>query len=119
MGPIDPFSGDNDMRWVSFGYKKEKRPIKKMRPVKIVPDNEFKVRWSFRNILNQKTFKIIKKFWLDIEWCYKVKYIESGNEHIFTESQFRRLIEQSRFKRIVKKVGSGKEHFNDNELFKM
>jgi hypothetical protein len=93
-------------------------PISKPRiiPAKKRPANEFKVRWQFRNNLNQKTFKISKKFWLDIEWCYKVKYIESGGEHIFTESHFRSLIEQSRFQRINHKVDD-KEHFNDNELF--
>ena len=130
-------SGYSDVRWVN-GYvnaMREERPIefafnfedgqweKNLHKKRVArpkqPDNEFKVRWAFRNNLNHKTFKITKKFWLDIEWCYKVKYTEGGNEHIFTESYFRNLIEQSRFRRINVKVGNGKEHFDDNELFNM
>ena len=91
---------------------------KSMRVKKKVPDNEFKVRWTFRNNLNHSTFKIKKKFWLEIAGCYKVKYIETENEVIFTESHFRNLVEGSRFRRIDPKV-VGKEHFEDNELFNL
>lgn len=82
------------------------------------PDNEFKVRHMYRNNLNQSTFKITKKFWLDIEWCYKVRYMETGNEVIFTERHFRDLVKESRFRRIVDSK-TGDEHFDDNELFQL
>lgn len=124
---------ERDMRWAN-GYvsawrndlpfdfdfedaQRERDANKKRITKKKQPDNEFKVRWRFRNNLNYQTFKITKKFWIDIEWCYKVKYIDSGSERIFTESHFRSLLNRSRFRRINPKVGDKKEHFDDNELF--
>jgi hypothetical protein len=104
---------DGDMRF--YGNRK---PFKiKAKPKR--PDNEFKVRHTYRNNVSQSNFKIAKKFWLDIDWAYKVKY-ENGNEHIYTEKHFKYLVSEGRFKRIQKELKDDDfRHFTEDELFKL
>lgn len=95
-----------------IGYRRNWKPAVKK---KKVPPNEFKVRHQYQNVLNRSTFKIVKKFWLDIEWAYKIRY-ESGTEHVYTECHFRALVTTNKIKKIPKDYKE-KEHFGDDTLF--
>jgi hypothetical protein len=81
--------------------------------------NKYKCGHMYRNIMKNKTFRIVKKMWFDIAWVYLIKY-EDGTQNVTTEASFKFLVEKKRFERINTKSSKAVTvHFDDTELFEI
>ena len=83
--------------------------------------NIYKVRHEYFNARRQESFKVMKKYYFDVAWVYKIRY-DNNSEEIVTEDVFTDRVNKGIYQRATtdtaKKVAEA-GHFGESELFEL
>ena len=82
--------------------------------------NKFRVRHEYIDAAAKSSFKVMKKYDVDIEWWEKIRY-ETSEEVILTEKEFNAFVNAGVFQKATtqtaKKVAEVGHFGNDHDLF--